>query len=123
MEIQPEDFETFRADPQTAFEQRFRSLPGMAVRMRDATLEGKVQGTRGIANYFRTPYGPGWALTGDAAYLIDPITGWASATPSRNPFCWPTRSLPRCTAPTGRRASASTSASATPRCCRCSRPP
>jgi flavin-dependent dehydrogenase len=24
----------------------------------------------------RVPYGPGWALTGDAAYLKDPITGF-----------------------------------------------
>ena len=75
LEIQPEDFEAFRADPQTAFEQRFRALPGMAVRLRDASLQGKIQGTRGIANYVRKPYGPGWALTGDAACLIDPING------------------------------------------------
>jgi 2-polyprenyl-6-methoxyphenol hydroxylase-like FAD-dependent oxidoreductase len=75
MEIQPEEFETFRADPQAAFEARFRSLPGMAARLQGATLEGKIQGTRGIANLFRTPYGPGWALTGDAGYVKDPITG------------------------------------------------
>ncbi|HLY30191.1 MAG TPA: NAD(P)/FAD-dependent oxidoreductase [Ktedonobacterales bacterium] len=75
MEIQPEDFETFRADPQTVFEERFRALPGMAGRLRGAMLEGKLQGTRGIPNHFRTPYGPGWALTGDAAYVKDPITG------------------------------------------------
>jgi 2-polyprenyl-6-methoxyphenol hydroxylase-like FAD-dependent oxidoreductase len=75
MEIQPDEFETFRADPQTAFEERFRALPGMAARLRGATLEGKMQGTRGIANLFRKPYGPGWALTGDAAYVKDPITG------------------------------------------------
>jgi 2-polyprenyl-6-methoxyphenol hydroxylase-like FAD-dependent oxidoreductase len=75
MEIQPEEFEAFRADPRAAFEARFRALPGMAARLRGATLEGKIQGTRGSANHFRTPYGPGWALTGDAAYVKDPITG------------------------------------------------
>ena len=28
----------------------------------------------GVRNYFRQPFGPGWALAGDAAYLKDPIT-------------------------------------------------
>ena len=31
-------------------------------------------GTAGVPNYFRTPYGPGWALVGDAGYCKDPIT-------------------------------------------------
>jgi flavin-dependent dehydrogenase len=75
LEIQPEDFEEFRSDPRAAFEGRFRALPGMARRLAGTTLEGKLQGTRGIANYFRTPYGPGWALTGDAGYLKDPSSG------------------------------------------------
>ena len=75
LELQPEDFATFRADPQGAFEARFRTLPGMAARLRDATLTGPMQGTQGIANFLRQPYGPGWALTGDAAYLKDPSTG------------------------------------------------
>lgn len=76
LELQPGDFETFRADPLTTFLERFRALPGMATRMAGAVLEGKLQGTRGIANYFRKPYGPGWVLTGDAAYLKDPSTGY-----------------------------------------------
>ncbi len=76
LELQPEDFDTFRADPGTVFEQWFRVLPGMAARMQGAHVEHRVQGTRGIANYFRQPYGPGWALTGDAGYLKDPITGF-----------------------------------------------
>ena len=75
LELQPEDYEAFRANPRAAFEERFRALPGMAARMEGAQLEGKVQGTRGIENVLRQPYGPGWALTGDAGYLRDPITG------------------------------------------------
>lgn len=75
LELQPEEFAAFRADPQAAFEERFRALPGMAFRLRDATLTGKVQGSRGIDNHFRQPHGPGWALTGDAGYLKDPNTG------------------------------------------------
>jgi flavin-dependent dehydrogenase len=44
-------------------------------RFANAELDGKVIGVRGINNYFRKPYGPGWALTGDAGYLKDPSTG------------------------------------------------
>jgi 2-polyprenyl-6-methoxyphenol hydroxylase-like FAD-dependent oxidoreductase len=75
LEVQPEQFAEFRADPQATFEAAYRALPGMAERMADARLEGKLQGTRGVENYLRKPYGPGWALTGDAGYLKDPSTG------------------------------------------------
>ena len=75
IQIHPEEFDAFRTDPRAAFEERFRAFSGMAVRLKDATLEGKIRGTRGIPNLFRTPYGPGWALTGDAAFVKDPITG------------------------------------------------
>jgi flavin-dependent dehydrogenase len=34
--------------------------------------EGFILGA--TANYFRKPYGPGWALAGDAGYLKDPVT-------------------------------------------------
>jgi 2-polyprenyl-6-methoxyphenol hydroxylase-like FAD-dependent oxidoreductase len=75
LEIQPEEFETFRRDPATAFEDRFRTFPGMTARLAGARLEGKIHGVRGIPNYVRTPFGCGWTLTGDAAYLKDPLTG------------------------------------------------
>lgn len=76
LEVQPEDFEVFRTDPQATFLERYGAHPGMAERMARATLEGKLQGTRGIANYVRKPYGRGWVLTGDAGYLKDPSTGY-----------------------------------------------
>jgi flavin-dependent dehydrogenase len=41
-------------------------------------LDGAVRQERvvggGVANQFRKPYGPGWALVGDAGYLKDPVT-------------------------------------------------
>jgi 2-polyprenyl-6-methoxyphenol hydroxylase-like FAD-dependent oxidoreductase len=76
LEVQPEDFATFRANPQGVFMERFRALYGMAARLAGAELEGRIVGTPGIPNFFRKPYGPGWALTGDAAYLKDPQTGF-----------------------------------------------
>ena len=33
-------------------------------------------GTGDLPNFFRTPYGPSWALVGDAGYHKDPITGF-----------------------------------------------
>jgi flavin-dependent dehydrogenase len=75
LELQPEDFQSCRADPRARFETDFRRLPTMARRMANIELEGKMLGVHGVANFFRKPYGAGWALTGDAAYLKDPITG------------------------------------------------
>src|SRR5579885_1811722 len=57
------------------FEAGLRRLPGLARRLDGARREGPIRGIRGVENYFRVPYGPGWALTGDAAYCKDPITG------------------------------------------------
>lgn len=47
-----------------------------------AALGGRLDGGRpetrvvgeGVPNRFRTPYGPGWALVGDAGYAKDPVT-------------------------------------------------
>jgi 2-polyprenyl-6-methoxyphenol hydroxylase-like FAD-dependent oxidoreductase len=75
MEIPVEEFEQFRKNPEAEFEQRFREFYGMERRLRNARLNGKVFGARGIANYLRKPYGAGWALTGDAAYCKDPVSG------------------------------------------------
>ena len=50
------------------------STPSVADRLQSARREEKWVGTAGVANYFRKPYGPGWALVGDAGYQKDPIT-------------------------------------------------
>lgn len=34
----------------------------------------KLRGFGGVAGFLRKPYGPGWALAGDAGYFKDPIT-------------------------------------------------
>lgn len=75
LEIQPEEFARFRADSAGRFEAAFNRLSGMRTRLAGARREGRVWGTRGVENFFRVPYGPGWALTGDAAYCKDPSTG------------------------------------------------
>ena len=48
--------------------------PVFAARLRDAKREAPFAGAV-VPNYFRKPYGPGWALVGDAGYDRDFITG------------------------------------------------
>jgi flavin-dependent dehydrogenase len=47
--------------------------PAFAERVSRATREERFAGLP-VANFFRKPYGPGWALVGDAGYSKDPIT-------------------------------------------------
>ena len=37
--------------------------------------ESRFYGWSAVPGFFRTPYGPGWALVGDAGYHKDPVTG------------------------------------------------
>jgi 2-polyprenyl-6-methoxyphenol hydroxylase-like FAD-dependent oxidoreductase len=48
--------------------------PAFADRLRGARREARFVGAA-VPNYFRKPYGPGWALVGDAGYNRDFITG------------------------------------------------
>ena len=47
--------------------------PDFADRLRGARQEARFAGAA-VPNYFRKPYGPGWALVGDAGYNKDFIT-------------------------------------------------
>jgi 2-polyprenyl-6-methoxyphenol hydroxylase-like FAD-dependent oxidoreductase len=67
-------FEEIRADIEGHVMKAVESAPGVAERLVNARREEKWAGTAGVPNYFRKPYGPGWALVGDAAYDKDPIT-------------------------------------------------
>jgi flavin-dependent dehydrogenase len=75
LEVQPEEFPAFRADPDRRLAAVLRTLPAMVTRMADAERDGPARGIRGVENYLRIPYGPGWALTGDAAFCKDSSTG------------------------------------------------
>jgi flavin-dependent dehydrogenase len=52
-----------------------RCAPDLADRMRDARREAPYRGTADMRFFFRKPFGPGWALVGDAGYLRDAVTG------------------------------------------------
>ena len=48
--------------------------PGLAERVRAGRREERFYGMADLSNFFRKPFGPGWALVGDAGYHKDPIT-------------------------------------------------
>jgi flavin-dependent dehydrogenase len=66
----------FRHDVEGTFTRIIESVPGFAERMGAATRETRFTSTGELENFFRKPYGPGWALVGDAGYHKDPITAF-----------------------------------------------
>ena len=68
------EFEANRRDVEGTFARAFGLVPEFAERLRAATRETRIVGTGDLPNFFRKPYGPGWALVGDAGYHKDPIT-------------------------------------------------
>jgi 2-polyprenyl-6-methoxyphenol hydroxylase-like FAD-dependent oxidoreductase len=67
------EFETNKKDVESNYLKVLDSVPEFADRVRAATRESPFAGAA-IPNFFRRPYGPGWALVGDAGYNKDPIT-------------------------------------------------
>jgi 2-polyprenyl-6-methoxyphenol hydroxylase-like FAD-dependent oxidoreductase len=73
--VWPSDrFKDVRCDIEGNVRKVHESAPSVADRLRQARREERWVGTAGVANYFRKPFGPGWALVGDAGYDKDPIT-------------------------------------------------
>ena len=48
--------------------------PDLARRVADAPRQGSLHAFPGRHGFLRRPWGPGWALVGDAGYFKDPIT-------------------------------------------------
>jgi flavin-dependent dehydrogenase len=68
------EFKSNRTDIEGNFFKALELAPEFAERMRGAKRETRFVGTAELPGYFRQPFGPGWALLGDAAYHKDPIT-------------------------------------------------
>jgi 2-polyprenyl-6-methoxyphenol hydroxylase-like FAD-dependent oxidoreductase len=69
-----EEFHANRGDIEGNFLRAMELAPEFAERIRGATRESKFIGSAELPGYFRKPYGPGWALVGDAGYHKNPIT-------------------------------------------------
>jgi flavin-dependent dehydrogenase len=68
------EFATFRADIEGNYWRSLELVPELAERMHSRKQEERFVGTADMENFFRKPYGAGWALVGDAGYHKDPYT-------------------------------------------------
>jgi flavin-dependent dehydrogenase len=68
------EFDDFKKDIEGNYLKTIALAPAFANRLRGAKREARFVGAA-VPNYFRKPYGPGWALVGDAGYNRDFITG------------------------------------------------
>jgi flavin-dependent dehydrogenase len=64
----------FRADVEGSYLRTIEASPPLAARVRAGRREEPFRAMADVPNFFRKPYGPGWALVGDAGYHKDPIT-------------------------------------------------
>src|SRR6185295_15555953 len=67
------EFEANKHDIEGNYLKAFERAPAFAERLRAGKREDRFVGTA-VPNFFRKPYGPGWALVGDAGYNRDFIT-------------------------------------------------
>lgn len=67
-----EKFHEFRTDIEGNFLKTVELAPNLAERIRQGKREANFVGTGVLPNFFRKPYGAGWALVGDAGYHKDP---------------------------------------------------
>lgn len=69
-----EEFQRMRSDVENQFMKELELIPSLAERLRAGKREEPIRGTGDMPNFFRKPYGAGWALVGDAGYIKDSIT-------------------------------------------------
>lgn len=73
--ISPADFQNeARGDLAGAHHERIDELAGLRELLAGARRVGGYRGHPGLPGYLRQPYGPGWALVGDAGYFKDPVS-------------------------------------------------
>ena len=66
------DLPALRSDLDTGFMAAVDAIPGFGERVRGGRREERYQGASDLPNFYRKPYGPGWALVGDAGCHKDP---------------------------------------------------
>ena len=118
------EFEANKKDVEGNFLKMFDLAPEFADRVRGAKREAPFAGAP-VPNFFRKPYGPGWALVGDAGYNKDPITAQGISDAFRDAETLCDRAGPGLQRQLARstRRWATTSALATSTCCRCTNSP
>jgi 2-polyprenyl-6-methoxyphenol hydroxylase-like FAD-dependent oxidoreductase len=70
-----DEFDDVRSDVEGNFLRTADLAGDLGERLRSGRRVERFRGTRDLPNAIRKPYGPGWALVGDAGLVMDPITG------------------------------------------------
>ena len=68
-----EEFKANKLDIEGNYLQSLQAVPSLTNRMQHATRRSPFVGTA-ARSFYRKPFGPGWALVGDAGYHKDPCT-------------------------------------------------
>jgi flavin-dependent dehydrogenase len=69
------EFHSFKREPRKRLQAHLESLPLLAPRLARAEIGAEMYGSGNIPCYQRIPFGPGWALVGDAHQVMDPWSG------------------------------------------------
>jgi 2-polyprenyl-6-methoxyphenol hydroxylase-like FAD-dependent oxidoreductase len=69
------DLADFRSDVAGSMFKAFNLAGDLGERVRAVKQVGRFLGSGYLPNWFRKPYGQGWALVGDAGFVMDPISG------------------------------------------------
>jgi flavin-dependent dehydrogenase len=68
------EFHAVRANVERSFRESLALAPPLAERLASGERADRFYGIADLPFYYRRPFGPGWALVGDAGYHKDPIT-------------------------------------------------
>ena len=79
-----DQFHAYRENIEKTFFSILDASPTFATKVRAGKREERWMGTADVPNFFRKPWGPGWALVGDAGYMKDPTTGLGIADAFRD---------------------------------------
>jgi 2-polyprenyl-6-methoxyphenol hydroxylase-like FAD-dependent oxidoreductase len=69
------EFDEVRTDVEGHFLRTADLAGDLGERLRAGRRVERFRGSPDLPNAIRTPYGPGWALVGDAGLVMDPVTG------------------------------------------------
>ena len=70
-----QEFHAVRAAIEAHYLDALELAPSLAERVWNGRRAERFSGSADLGNLFRKPFGPGWALVGDAGYHLDPILG------------------------------------------------
>jgi 2-polyprenyl-6-methoxyphenol hydroxylase-like FAD-dependent oxidoreductase len=68
------ELDAVRADVEGNFAKTLELVPDLDERVRAGARQSRFHTVSDLPGLLRTPYGPGWALVGDAGYTTDPST-------------------------------------------------